>query len=105
MRAKSLFAFLLAYVISLVAAVAQGIDTLPQHYERALQWADSVMDGMSHRERIAQLFMVNVAPQQNDANRKAVRDYIEHMKLGGIYFSGGTLEEHLAMNNMVVRLI
>ena len=104
MRAKSLFAFLLASLISLAAAVAQGIDTSPQHYERALQWADSVMDGMSHRERIAQLFMVNVAPQQNDANRKAVRDYIEHMKLGGIYFSGGTLEEHLAMNNMVVRL-
>lgn len=103
MRFKSLLVSLLAFVVLPLMAVAHGIDTSPQNYERALQWADSVMDGMSRSERIAQLFMVNVAPQQNESNRKAVRDYIEGMKLGGIYFSGGTLEEHVAMNNMVIR--
>ncbi len=82
----------------------QAIDTSPMNYRAALHWADSVMNTLSQRERIAQLFMVNASPKLTDDNKKAVRGYIEGMKLGGIFFSGGTLDEHLAMNNMVIRL-
>ena len=82
---------------------AQISDVTPVDYQRALHWADSTMRKMDGRQRAAQLFMVNVASQQNAANRKAVHDYIADMGLGGIYFSKGTLEEHVAMNNLVVR--
>ena len=82
---------------------AQISDVTPDDYQRALHWADSTMRKMDGRQRAAQLFMVNVASQQNAANRKAVHDYIADMGLGGIYFSKGTLEEHVAMNNLVVR--
>lgn len=104
MRLLSYHLLLAFLLLSLCAATLRGqaIDTSGRSYDEALQWADSVMKGLSHRERIAQLFMVNVAPQQTEANRKAVRDYVKDMKLGGIYFSGGTLEDHVAMNNMVI---
>lgn len=71
------------------------------HQYRSYLWADSVMKTLSLQERVAQLFIVNVASQQTEGNRKAVQDYIKGMNLGGIYFSGGTLAEHVAMNNLV----
>lgn len=72
-----------------------------EHKYQAEIWADSIMKKMTLREKVAQLFIVNVASQQNDANKKSVRTYINEMGLGGIYFSGGTLDEHAAMNNLV----
>lgn len=67
----------------------------------AYAWADSVMKKMTLEEKVAQLFIVNVASQQTESNKRAVKSYINDLKLGGIYFSGGTLAEHVAMNNYV----
>lgn len=91
------------FILCAVLMSAQGNSLLKSvglHY-RSYLWADSVMNTMTLEEKVAQLFIVNVASQQTDANKKSVRTYISEMKLGGIYFSGGTLEEHVAMNNLV----
>lgn len=88
--------------LSLVSVVcAQGLTyTVGKHF-RALQWADSVMNEMSLREKAAQLFMVNLPSTQSESNRRSVRMLIDDMQVGGIYFSGGSLADHVAMNNLV----
>ncbi len=95
------FVILLLMLPFVVNAQRSSMLNTVGHQYRSYLWADSVMNTLSLQEKVAQLFIVNVASQQTDANRKAVRDYIKDMNLGGIYFSGGTLAEHAAMNNLV----
>lgn len=91
---------LLLIPVWLTAGSSPIMESVDQEYKAGI-WADSIMKKMTLREKVAQLFIVNVASQQNEANKKAVKTYIKDMGLGGIYFSGGTLKEHSAMNSLV----
>ena len=67
--------------------------------EQCRQWVDSVMDRMNLKERIGQLFIYTIAPQQNKANRDLLRKVVDDYKVGGLLFSGGLIENQVALTN------
>ena len=66
---------------------------------RCRQWVDSVLDKMSLKERIGQLFIYTIAPQQDKANRDLLRKVVDDYKVGGLLFSGGLMENQVALTN------
>lgn len=63
------------------------------------QWVDSVMQTLTLRERIGQLFIYTIAPQQDKANRELLRKVVEDYKVGGLLFSGGLVQNQVALTN------
>ena len=66
---------------------------------RCRQWVDSVLNKMSLKERIGQLFIYTIAPQQDKANRDLLRKVVDDYKVGGLLFSGGLMENQVALTN------
>ena len=54
---------------------------------------------MSLKERIGQLFIYTIAPQQDKANRDLLRKVVDDYKVGGLLFSGGLMENQVALTN------
>ena len=65
--------------------------------ERCKQWVDSVMKTLTLEERIGQLFIYTIAPQQTQANRNLLRKVVNEYKVGGLLFSGGQLNDQVAL--------
>lgn len=67
--------------------------------EHCRQWVDSVLSRMSLKERIGQLFIYTIAPQQDKANRDLLRRVVQDYKVGGLLFSGGLMQNQVALTN------
>lgn len=67
--------------------------------ERCRQWVDSVMNGLTLEERIGQLFVYTIAPVQDKANKALLRKVVKDYKVGGLLFSGGRVEDQVALTN------
>lgn len=63
------------------------------------QWVDSVFNRMSLRERIGQLFIYTIAPQQSKANKELLRKVVKEYKVGGLLFSGGLMQNQAILTN------
>ena len=63
------------------------------------RWVDSVMQTMTLRERVGQLFVYTIAPQQDRANKELLRRMVEDYRVGGLLFSGGLLQNQVALTN------
>ena len=48
---------------------------------RCRQWVDSVMQRLTLKERIGQLFIYTIAPQQDKANKELLRKVVEDYKV------------------------
>lgn len=66
---------------------------------RCRQWVDSVMERMSLKEQIGQLFIYTIAPERTKANRELLRKVIRDYKIGGLLFSGGQLHNQVMLTN------
>ena len=75
-----------------------------RHNRQCTQWVDSVLQGMTLRERIGQLFIYTIAPQQTAANRELLRRVVEDYKVGGLLFSGGQVQHQVALTNEAQQL-
>ena len=62
-------------------------------------WVDSVMQSMSLKERIGQLFIYTIAPQTDKANRDLLRKVVREYKVGGLLFSGGKAQNQAMLTN------
>lgn len=60
-------------------------------------WVDSVYNTLDERERVAQIMVVNVAPDQ--ASRATVRRLVETNRVGGLFFSKGSAAEMAEVTN------
>lgn len=63
------------------------------------QWVDSVMERMSLKERIGQLFIYTLAPQTDASNKALLRKVVEEYKVGGLLFSGGQVADQVQLTN------
>ena len=54
--------------------------------QRQLTWVESKLDSMSLEEKIGQLFMVAVRPQDGEAMKKQVALQVQKEKIGGVIF-------------------
>lgn len=71
---------------------------------RCGQWVDSVMRRLTLKERIGQLFIYTIAPQLNKANKELLRKVVEDYKVGGLLFSGGLMQNQVALTNDAQRM-
>ena len=68
------------------------------------EWVDSVMQTLTLRERIGQLFIYTIAPQQDKANKELLRKVVEDYKVGGLLFSGGLMQNQVMLTNEAQRM-
>lgn len=71
---------------------------------RCRQWVDSVMSTLSLKERIGQLFIYTIAPQQDKPNKELLRKVVQDYKVGGLLFSGGLVQNQVALTNEAQRM-
>lgn len=65
----------------------------------AEQWADSVLNGMSMEEKVAQLFCPRLDVRDNAGGREAIRRMVEREHVGGILLGKGNIVEYAKLNN------
>ncbi len=63
-------------------------------------WVDSVLETLSPRQRIAQLFCPVVNPTKGEASRNTVRRYAGTLNVGGLLFRGGSIAEYAELTNL-----
>ena len=67
-------------------------------------WVDSVMDRMSLKERVGQLFVYTIAPQTNKPNRDLLRRVVQEYKVGALLFSGGAVPDQVQLTNVAQQM-
>lgn len=77
---------------------------LPEDDARCRQWADSVLQRLSLKERIGQLFIYTIAPTQDKANKDLLNNVVKHYKVGGLLFSGGLASNQAVLTNEAQQL-
>ncbi len=63
------------------------------------QWVDSVMNQLSLKERIGQLFIYTLAPRLEKSNLALMRKVVEEYGVGGLLFSGGEASNQAELTN------
>ena len=71
---------------------------------RCRQWVDSVMEKLSLKERVGQLFIYTIAPHPDKRNKELLRKVVEDYKVGGLLFSGGSLQNQAMLTNEAQRM-
>lgn len=74
------------------------------HDKRCQQWVDSVMDKLSLKEKVGQLFIYTLAPVDNKRNLALLREVVDTYKIGGLLFSGGRLQNQAELTNRAQRM-
>lgn len=63
----------------------------------ALRWADSVMNTLNEREKVAQLFIPHLVIKDDAAGRALLKKYVSQDKVGGILLGKGTVESYTSL--------
>jgi len=71
----------------------------PFAVEQDVEWADSVVAGMSLDEKIAQLFMVAAYSNKNQKEEDYINYLVKDLKIGGLIFMQGGPERHVRLVN------
>jgi len=60
-------------------------------------WVDSVMGSMTLQEKVEQLFVPVVDPRDVASAKSVLRRYVGNHHVGGLLFSGGTVDQYAAL--------
>lgn len=71
---------------------------------RCRQWVDSILGKLTLKERIGQLFIYTIAPQQDKANKELLSRVVKEYKVGGLLFSGGLMQNQAVLTNEAQRM-
>ncbi|MEL5892408.1 glycoside hydrolase family 3 N-terminal domain-containing protein [Bacteroides sp. GD17] len=75
-----------------------------QNDARCRQWVDSVLQRLTLKERIGQLFIYTIAPQTDKANKELLHKVVDDYKVGGLLFSGGLMQNQAVLTNEAQRM-
>lgn len=67
-------------------------------------WVDSVMEHLTLKEQVGQLFIYTLAPRTDRANRNLLHKVIKEYHVGGLLFSAGQLANQVTLTNEAQRL-
>lgn len=105
MKIKSLLLLWVA-LLGTTAAMAQQPDLSPTLLRlggadspQANQWVEEQLATMTLKEKIGQLFIHTVDPQNNEATRTHLSQAIKEYKIGGLLFSGGQVAAQISLTN------
>ena len=86
------------YLIAAQSSLATT-DSLVQN-----RWVDSVYNSFSTKQKIGQLFMIQVFSEENNINRSKLINMIKDYQVGGIIFSKGGPVRQANLNNELQRV-
>lgn len=66
-------------------------------------WVDSVMNKLSFKEKVGQLFIYTIAPVDAKRNLTLLHEVIDTYKIGGLLFSGGKVQNQAELTNRAQR--
>ena len=99
--------FILAGSVSSPAQNAASVEPLllykAQQDKNCRHWVDSVMDKLSFKEKVGQLFIYTIAPVNTKRNLELLREAIDTYKVGGLLFSGGKMQNQVELTNRAQR--
>lgn len=100
-KVSALIALIFCVVLNINAAneTKSRLSQSHRHVEQCDRWVDSVYESMTLRERIAQLVVPKIAPNQGQTARDAIKRFVAGNHIGGLLFSKGTLAEYVTMIN------
>jgi len=105
MRSIGFFPFVVAVVLALPGGInandfnssTGGISIAETKVQQS--WADSVMTGLTLRERIGQLFMVAAYSNRDEKHVREISDLVRKDEIGGlIFFQGGPVRQAILTN-------
>lgn len=67
--------------------------------ENETKWVDSIMNTLSPRDKIAQLFMIAAYSNLGDKHIESIKQEIKKNKVGGLIFFQGTPEKQVELTN------
>lgn len=93
----SILAILILFSVGQATSSAQNVTTTaePLLVYKALQdedcrhWVDSVMNKLSFKEKVGQLFIYTIAPVDTKRNLELLREAVDTYKVGGLLFPVG----------------
>lgn len=91
-----------ALLLSLFVPSGQAAEpTLLREVDRQKmeQWTDSVFNTLSPAERTAQLFVITVRNSDTPQNRQSLRRLVRELKVGGLLFDSGSVQDQAALTN------
>ena len=97
---KYLSAALLLFATATTAIAADTPVLAADNETKAAQWADSVYNSLTPRQRLAQLIFPKVSPRSESARSTLIK-YFRDNGMGGLLFSEGSLEQYARLNNLV----
>lgn len=68
------------------------------------RWVDSLMNRMTLKEKVGQLFIYTLAPIETKRNIALINEVVNTYKVGGLLFSGGKVQTQAALTNHAQRL-
>jgi hypothetical protein len=86
----------IAFILILNISFVFSQDIYSDLKETEKNWVDSIYSSLSLEEKVAQLFINWVSPEQSDFNE--IRKLVEEDKIGGLIFSIGTTKSHIGFN-------
>ena len=103
---KKTFTLLLiiACIIPVKAQVEPLLLSKVTNDEKCHHWVDSTFERMSLKEKVGQLFIFTIAPQETKANQDLLRDVVKDYKVGGLLFSGGELATQARLTNQAQKM-
>ena len=105
--------FLTKSIAALILLTVSGISAVPEERHSTskrylalpvstdeIRWVDSLMNTLSPRERIAQLFMMPAYSNLDDTHTANIKYSITRYKIGGLIFFQGTPEKQAELTNI-----
>ena len=92
----------LGFVVGINGIVSLNAQTLPefQRDKQAESWADSVLQTLSLKQQIAQLYMVAAYSNRGPEHSHKISTLIENYEIGGlIFFQGGPYRQSVLLNH------
>lgn len=72
--------------------------------EQCRQWVDSVMNKLTLKEKVGQLFIYTIAPVDTKRNQILLKEAVDTYKVGGLLFSGGKMQNQVELTNRAQRM-
>ncbi len=93
------YLFVLLFFLAIASVNAQKNPLVVKDSLLQKKWVDSKYESMSIEEKIGQLFMVNVASNQDKTSTDKIKQLVEEQHIGGVIFSVGGLAQQAKLTN------
>lgn len=94
-----LFCLLIVSLFFFQSSFSQSRPLIAADHEQQRKWVDSIYDGMTLREKVGQLFMVDIFSNGSPQDSEKVRKLITEQKVGGVIFSKGGPQRQAKLTN------